>query len=135
MRFQRCLWNIDDVHALGLCPNTPRPTTVAPESLAARLQLIEQAEHVIELLKLAAQGIEEPPLTRSILSGFWQSAASALMQAHGGYTLVAQGGVSLGSWQSGYAYIVTEVLKARNRRRNKIGSGAYRTVTALLRAV
>ncbi len=129
MRFQQCIWDTNDVHAHGLCPKTRQPSTVAPVALAVRLQLIEQAEHVIELLKLAAQGIEDAPLTRSILSSFWQSAASAVMQGHGGYTLIAQGGVSLGSWQSGYAYIVTEVLKARNRRRNKIGSGAYRTVT------
>lgn len=60
--------------------------------LAATLGRFDDGRHVVEL---------------------FVAASNSLLPEQRHYSVVSQGGVSLGSWQAGYLYLVTEVLKNR----------------------
>ena len=54
-----------------------------------------------------------PEAVPGILLDLRRAASSLAQSGRGGFSIISQGGVSLGSWQGGYTYFLTEALKQR----------------------
>lgn len=106
-RDQQCvLWEIPVASETCLGKEVP-PAPQARE----RQRTLELAEAVArDLDQAAASGRFDD---RNRLTQLFVAASHSLLPEQRSYSVVSQGGVSLGSWQAGYLYLVTEVLKRR----------------------
>jgi predicted acylesterase/phospholipase RssA len=129
LMYERCLLDVDGEHEASECPRPTLTKLSATEPSRARKNLLQKGEELASYLEAVAQGKEESPTeTRKVFGLFRQAVGIVAAETEGAFTLVSQGGVSLGSWQAGYAYMTTELLKARERRRSSSGGALYRTV-------
>lgn len=112
LNYQRCRWRIVLPEPRSACAVEPEDTGAPVDCRDANRSAVagERCEVIasgLELLEhLRTTDANEPAKSAVLAQEFLQR-----VQGGGGYTLVSQGGVSLGSWQAGYAYIVTERLK------------------------
>lgn len=91
-----------------VCPD-PKSTTVLDWAK-------EQGCFIKDALQLITDLRQGRQLTREKLGqSIVNLKARAARRQPGTFTLISQGGVSLGSWQAGYSYILSEVLKQRRK--------------------
>lgn len=112
--YQACLWQMNKT-LTGCGPGQP------PSDPAAAYRLLSDARNLAA--KLRAENI-----TQADVAALHDEAVDYVRVARGRYTLVSQGGVSLGSWQSGYVYFLTEVLKHRRDALQLNGTSAFTTL-------
>ena len=97
------------------CPD-PRSTTV----LAWAKEQGCFFKDATQLITALRQG--RPPTREKLSQAIINLKARAARRLPGTFTLISQGGVSLGSWQAGYSFILSEVLK--QRRKDLLAQGA-----------
>ncbi len=122
--YQRCLMNI--VRPPGAPPCPVRPQIAVGQAVDCTHSATAHEPRCLsvspgEQLRIVLRALEpeDPKQTAAVAARFLRTAGP------GSYTLVAQGGVSLGSWQAGYAYVITELLKTQRESRS---TPVYRTV-------
>jgi predicted acylesterase/phospholipase RssA len=70
-----------------------------------------------------------PPTPKKLGESIANLQARAARRQPGNYTLISQGGVSLGSWQAGYSFILSEVLKEQRAEQRKRSGTLPQTAT------
>lgn len=137
--YQACLWNTTG--SKGAFSNTDCKTTAARPlpsgELEAGQRLLQEghdfAMKLISADEKTAKGAQAE--LKKKLEELRVQAIAFVRRTRGQYSLVSQGGVSLGSWQAGYVYYLSEVLKARRDDLNEPLSGkderlpAFKTLT------
>lgn len=125
IHYQRCRWGIALPEPRSACAAEPEVAgapvdcdTNRTVAVDERCEVIAGGNRLLEHLKTA--DAKDPARSAVLAQEFLKR-----VQGGGGYTLVSQGGVSLGSWQAGYAYMVTERLK---HLRGSASGPVYRTV-------
>lgn len=113
--FQRCLWRLG--HEGFDCSVASGSVPLRPRDRQAAEQVLVQAEQLAQRL-VAGADLSNEELSERI-DTLRRQAAPLIRATRGRYTLVSQGGVSLGSWQAGYVYYLSEVLKARRDTLNR----------------
>jgi hypothetical protein len=99
--YQCTLWGVE-VGSETCEGTTAASDPVVSETLRLAGRALKDFEHAAMFGQL--QGVENVARLRAV-------ASRALSVHQQSFSLVSQGGVSLGSWQAGYLYLVTEVLK------------------------
>lgn len=111
--YQSCLWGVVPKHSKyqNLDCQSPDSGSFAVVDLSpGRIAVLERAQAVVE--KMEAGKLTDPAQAFRKLLADGDGVATA---GRGGYSLISQGGVSLGAWQGGFTYYATEVLKERRR--------------------
>jgi predicted acylesterase/phospholipase RssA len=78
----------------------------------------EQRGRTLTLMEAVASDLDQAAASGRFDDGrhvadLFVAASNSLLPEQRHYSVVSQGGVSLGSWQAGYLYLVTEVMKSR----------------------